>query len=136
MQVFLSYSPTDRTLARRIRNVLETSGLHVWDAEREIMPGDNWAEIVGQALKTSEAMVVLLTPHSVQSPRIMGDIDYALGNMAYAKRLIPVLAGAPESFPQGKIPWILRRLGMVSLPAPEAGEEELGKIPGLLQQAA
>ena len=136
MQVFLSYSPSDESLATRVRSALEESGLQVWDASRDILPGDNWAEHISEALKHSEAMVVLLTQSSVQSPWVQREIEYALGNPAYAKRLIPVLAGDPETFPQEKIPWILNRLSMVSLPEADGTDEEIRKIAQLLKEAA
>lgn len=136
MQVFLSYSQADDALASRVRSALEEAGFQVWDASRNILPGDNWAEKISEALKESEAMVVLLTRNSVQSSQVQWEIGYALGNTAYAKRLIPVLAGDPESFPPEKIPWILNRLRMVSLPEAEGTDEEIRKIAQLLKEAA
>jgi TIR domain len=89
----------------------------------EIMPGDNWANKVAQALQESEAMVVLLTPDALRSNWVRRDIEYALGAQGYRKRLIPVFVGDPEELPKEDVPWILRHLRIIKL-AEHAKEEE------------
>ena len=134
MQVFLSYSQKDEPLARRMMATLEQAGLGVWDAKREILPGDNWGEKVGKRLKESDAMVVLLSPDSVDSLNVKRDIEYALVNRAFEQRLIPVLVGDPQQIPPEKIPGILRRLNMVSLPG-NGHTEDLNQVVAALQAA-
>ncbi len=133
LKVFLSYSPSDKTLALKIQARLKDSDLDVWYADREIFPGDNWAKIRGKALEESNAMVVLLSPDSLDD--VKKDIEYALGNRAYEHRLIPVLVGDPKQIPQNKIPWILRRLNMITLPNNGQGED-LNQIVAALKAAA
>jgi predicted nucleotide-binding protein len=70
MKVFISYAHNDMPLAKRVTNALEQSGLDVWDAEREILPGDNWAKKIAKALEESDAMVVLLTPDALSSKTV------------------------------------------------------------------
>ncbi len=135
MKVFISYSHKNELLAREVAKALEQAGLDVWDAEREIMPGDNWAEKIAEGLKESEAMVVLLTPDAVQSRAVRHEIDYALGKKSFDKRLIPVLVGEPERFPENSIPWILRRLKMINLPEHDH-EEGIGQITQALKEVA
>jgi hypothetical protein len=122
MKVFISYSHTNEILARKVTKALEQAGLDVWDDEREILPGDNWAEKIAEGLEESDAMVVLLTPDALHSKVVRREIDYALGNRSFNKRLIPVLVGSPDKYPEDSIPWILRRLKMITLP--EQGQEE------------
>jgi hypothetical protein len=124
MQVFISYSHADQGLVKKLTKSLLQAGLEVWDAEREILPGDNWAKKIAEGLEESEAMVVLLTPDAVRSQAVRREIDYALGKKSFDRRLIPVLIGSPENFPEDSIPWILRRLKMINLP--EHGQEEEG----------
>ena len=64
MKVFISYAQQDAALAGRVAEALQGDGLEVWNAERNLLPGDNWAAEVGRALEESEAMVVLLTSRS------------------------------------------------------------------------
>lgn len=118
MKVFISHAQTDDTFVRKVEAGLEKVGLEVWDASREILPGDNWADKIAQALKESEAMVVFLTPDALRSPWVRWEIEYALGEQRYRKRLVPVLAGKPD----GDVPWILRRLRMIDME--EFTEEE------------
>ena len=126
MKIFLSYSHSDRDeiLAKKVLKGLEQAGLDVWDARREILPGDNWAQKIAKGLEESESMVVLLTPESVRSTSVRREIEYALGKKSFDRRLIPVLVGSPEKFPKDSIPWILRHLNMINLP--EHGQEDDG----------
>ena len=110
MKVFISHAHTDGALVAQITEALQRSGLEVWDADREILPGDNWAGEVARALDESQAMVVLLTPDAANSPWVKREIEYALGAKNYANRLFPVVVGDPEGFPAGELPWIARRL--------------------------
>ena len=67
MKVFISHAYTDEPFVRKVAAGLEKVGLEVWDATREILPGDNWAAKVARALEESEAMVVLFTPDALRS---------------------------------------------------------------------
>ncbi|MCD9186070.1 MAG: toll/interleukin-1 receptor domain-containing protein [Pyrinomonadaceae bacterium] len=115
MKVFLSYSHKDSEIAEKIAKELSKFDLVVWNAETEILPGDNWAEKVSNALKDSDAMVVLITPDSLESRTVQREIEYALGNKSYDNRLIPVLVGSEESVPEKSIPWILQKLQTIRL---------------------
>lgn len=110
MKVFLSYAPKDRSWARKLASRLEAEGLQVWFGERELLPGDNWAIRAGEALAKSDAMVVLLSPDSVESPWVRNEIQYALGSTQFRGRLVPVVVR-----PTKKIPWILEELPTVYL---------------------
>jgi hypothetical protein len=136
MQVFISYSHADERLARKLTKSLLQAGLQVWDAEREILPGDNWAKKIAEGLEESEAMVVLLTPDAVRSQAVRREIDYALGKKSFDKRLIPVLVGSPDEFPEHSIPWILRRLNMINLPEHGQDEEGIRQITQALKEVA
>lgn len=136
MKVFISHSHKDEALAKKVAVVLEEAGLDVWDPSREIMPGDNWAEKIGQALEESEAMVVLLTPEALETQWVRDEINYALGKVKYQNRLIPVLVGNPKKFPQENIPWILKRLKMINLPEQGKDEESIKQIAQALKEEA
>ncbi len=109
MQVFLSYDRADEAFAKALSSELTSRGLSVWSGEAEVLPGDNWALQVGEALKKSKAMVVLVSPESMQSKWVRREIDYALGDLRYESRLFPVLLR-----PTDDVPWILRKLNMLS----------------------
>jgi hypothetical protein len=105
MKVFLSYARPERELAKELASHLNQAGYHVWNTEEEILPGDNFAEKIAQALEDSDAMVVLLSPEAVESTWVRAEIDYALGSLNYAGRLVPVVVR-----PTPDIPWILRTM--------------------------
>jgi TIR domain len=109
MQVFLSYDRADRAFAKALSAELIRRGLSVWRGEEEVLPGDNWALQVGEALKKSKAMVVLVSPDSMRSNWVRREIEYALGDLHYKERLFPVLVR-----PTDDVPWILRELKMHS----------------------
>ena len=108
MRVFLSYSAADEHFAKQLASELARRGCEVWDPGAELFPGDNWAERIGEALKQSKAMVVLLSPDSAKSEWVRRDIEYALGSTNYAGRVFPVLVRPTEEFP-----WILRKLELL-----------------------
>ena len=108
MQVFLSYSEADRDFARQLASQLSKRGCEVWDPSDQVFPGDNGPLKIGEALKESKAMVVLLSPDSMKSEWVRGEIQYALGNRNYEGRLFPVLVR-----PTADIPWILRKFGIL-----------------------
>ena len=135
MKVFISHAPTDEPLVKKIAAALEEAGLEVWDATRNLRPGDNFANGIGRALQESEAMVVLLTHDALRSDWVRREVDYALGEQSYARRLIPVLVGDPEELPMEDVPWILRRLHMIKLDEP-AKEEKIRQIAQALLEVA
>lgn len=135
MKVFMSYAHTDEPLARRVFDILQEAGLEVWDGTREIMPGDNWAAKVSEALQESQAMVVLLTPNAMRSNWVRSEIEYALGEVRFRKRLIPVVVGNPDELKREDVPWILWTLKIIRLE--HANEEEgIKEIARTLQQVA
>lgn len=136
MKVFISYSRKDEALAQKVVDSLEEAGLNAWYDKREIMPGDNWAEKIAQGLKESDAMVVLLTPHALESDSVRWDIDYALSEKAFNKRLIPVLVGDSEDFTSHQIPWIFNRLQTIKLPQHGRNDEQLKQIAEALKEVA
>src|SRR5215510_13878551 len=135
MKVFISHAHTDEPLVKKVAAVLEDIGLEVWDDTREIMHGDNLDDKVAQALQESGAMVVLLTPDALRSRWVRRDIEYALGEQSYRKRVIPVLVGDPKDFPKEEVPWILRHLRMIKL-AEHAQEEGMRQIAQALLEVA
>jgi len=104
MQVFLSYAPSDEAFAKALSAQLSRRGLSVWSAGDEVLPGDNVWLRIGEALKNSRAMVVLVSPDSMRSENVRREIEYALGQPNYEGRLFPV-----QVRPTNDIPWVLRR---------------------------
>ncbi len=136
MQVFISHSDETNVLAQKVSEALQRSGLEVWNGDQEILPGDNWAQKIAQALEESEAMVVLITPEALESTKVRNEINYALGSKNFNRRLIPVLVGSKESIPVGRLPWIFRHLNVIELPKHDTQEEGINQIAQALHAVA
>lgn len=112
MKVFLSYAHEDAEWADSIREALRYSKgsdqFEVWNPKLEIQPGENWAKKIGEALESSDALVVLLSPRSVNSPNVRQEIDFALTQPKFKDRLISVMVK-----PTSGVPWILRSLPFI-----------------------
>ncbi|MGA2510336.1 MAG: toll/interleukin-1 receptor domain-containing protein [Candidatus Acidiferrales bacterium] len=104
MQVFLSYARSDEAFAKALSSQLSKRGLSVWSANQEVLPGDNPWLRVGEALKKSKAMVVLVSPDSMRSEHVRREIEYALGDPNYEGRVFPV-----QIRPTDDVPWILQK---------------------------
>ena len=104
MNVFLSYSQADKEWADSLRAGLAKAGLRVASSLEDIDPGMNWHMEAGKALEEAEAMVILLSPDSVESPYVRAEIEYALSSPRFRDRLISVLIEDTDD-----VPWILRR---------------------------
>ena len=138
MKVFLSHSSNDRDLLQKITDEPTQAGMEVWDDTREIYPSDNWAQVTSQALEESQAMVVLFTPESIDSKWIKWSIGFALGNISYDHRLVPVLVGDPNRFTKENMPypWIFRNLKVVNLPDHRKNDENIKQIADAIKAAA
>jgi hypothetical protein len=121
MRIFISHSQSDAAAARRLAEELEQAGHEPWVAESQILPGDNWAEVVGRALSDAEAMVILLTPDALRSEWVRREISYALANERFEGRLFPVSVGPADRLAHEQVPWVLNSFHWLSL---DAGQED------------
>ena len=119
MKIFLSYALPDSDSARILARQIASAGFEVWDASQELVPGENGHSKLGEALESSDAMVVLLSPDSAGSAWVQREIEYALGSPRYEKRLIGVVVRPTE-----RIPWILKRLALVPFETDSASQGE------------
>jgi hypothetical protein len=104
MQIFLSHARADEEFAKALSSQLTRRGLSVWSTDDEVLPGDNVWLRIGEALRKSRAMVVLVSPDSMRSENVRHEIEYALGDRNYEGRVFPVQVRPTED-----IPWILRK---------------------------
>jgi hypothetical protein len=110
MKVFLSYAKSDAQEARNLDADLSKAGFEVWYPDKASFPGENWWLKIGEELKGSGAMVVLLSPDSVNSSSVQHEIEYALSSPRFENRLIPVMIRPTKS---KDFPWILRKLAWI-----------------------
>lgn len=85
--VFVSYARQDAEVANRIVEYLRQSGVDVW-YDRELRAGENWPGVIADQLERADAVLVLVSPASLQSQWVQREWAAALGQSV---RLIPVL---------------------------------------------
>jgi hypothetical protein len=92
-QVFLSYAQDDKPVARRIAEGLRAAGLRVWFDEWELAVGDSIVPRIEQAVATSDLLLVLLSPRSVESLWVQTELSsvFAQELKDRAITLIPAL---------------------------------------------
>ena len=96
MRVFVSHERENGRWAAAIADALEKAGHKPWMAEREILPGQNWAEEVATALNEADAMVVVLSKGWAESWTLRHELEFALGTERFEGRLILVTVGDPS----------------------------------------
>jgi hypothetical protein len=98
MKVFISHHSSDADWAREIAKSLNEAGFETW-ADDRVLPGDNFASLIGEALESSNAMVVLVSPESMKSTWVLNEIGFAIGSEKYKDRLIPVMVRPTDRTP-------------------------------------
>jgi hypothetical protein len=119
VRVFISHAHADQNYATQIGRALEAAGHQVWNAG-ELLPGDNWAEVLGSALRRAEVLVALVSPAALASEFVAKEWEYALGQKQFEHRLIPV-----EIRRTAEIPWILKRLQPMRASSPEVASRQV-----------
>ena len=83
--VFVSYSQPDRECAFQLVAQLESRGIGVWVAPRDISPASDWAEAIIEAICGARLMVLVFSAHCNASPQVRREVERAV------HREIPIL---------------------------------------------
>ncbi len=83
--VFLSYSQPDRQQAFEIVAQLESCGVRVWVAPRDIAPSAEWAAEIIEAIGASKVMVLVFSSSSNGSAQVRREVERAV------HREVPIL---------------------------------------------
>ncbi len=112
MKIFVSYPSELRDLAERLRLALEGEGHDVFTDRAELKEGEPFHAALREAIDDADAMVFVVTPHSVAPG------SYALSELDLAERrwrapggrVLPVMA---EPTPLSAIPAYLRQVTLL-----------------------
>jgi hypothetical protein len=63
--IFLSYAREDRARVEQVYDSLKAEGFNPWLDTRDIMPGQNWSDVIGQSIRAADCMLVFLSRNSV-----------------------------------------------------------------------
>jgi hypothetical protein len=110
-RVFLSYAYEDHVDATRVAQSLNEADLNVWFGQWHLSPGDDLDKKISDAIRSSDKLVVLLSPRSVASPWVRSELEQALSARLDRRGIdiIPALL-APCTVPED-----LRSRGIVDL---------------------
>jgi hypothetical protein len=113
-KVFISHSSIDTWVARQLARYIEDAGAVTFLDEADIEYGDDFEERILEALRTSQELLVLLTPWGLKRPYIWLEIGAIWG---LGRRVIGVLhgLGPSELVAQDGTPALLKRIDLVEL---------------------
>lgn len=77
-EVFISYSSQDKIIADAVCHYLEARSIECWIAPRNESPGRLFAEVIGEAITDCRVVVVIVSPTSMQSQHVLGEITMAV----------------------------------------------------------
>jgi TIR domain len=77
-RIFLSHAFEDSIEARRVARSLGDADFNVWLNEWHLTPGEDLDQAIGEAIRSSDKLVVLLSPRSVASPWVRSELEQAL----------------------------------------------------------
>jgi hypothetical protein len=111
-RVFLSYASEDSLDARRVAQSLGEADFNVWLDEWRLTPGEELEAAISEAIRSSDKLVVLLSPHSAASPWVRSEFEQVLLRARMDRRGIDVI---PALLAPSDIPEDLRSRGIVDL---------------------
>jgi TIR domain/Restriction endonuclease len=95
-RVFLSYASADKAAASKIADILRESGLRVAVDSWELRPGDSLRSRIDESVTPSDYLIVLLSPHSVESKWVRSEWNSMFSNRL-RHRAVGVLPAMIES---------------------------------------
>jgi hypothetical protein len=97
--VFISSMQRDAGLAQRFEDALEHLGVEAFNAARELQPGADWRKAIRDAIKRSDALVMV-----VSAPQLAGSswIGYEAGMADALGKRVMVLV--PHQYPLAELP--------------------------------
>ncbi|MGX8712546.1 MAG: TIR domain-containing protein [bacterium] len=85
-KIFISYSSKDVTIANQLVEYLEANGCVCWIAPRNITSGHDYTDMINDAIKECNALVMIMSEHSVKSQWVKKELSTAV---SYNKTIIP-----------------------------------------------
>ena len=76
--VFISHVEEDQSIALELATKLESAGYITWYYERDMIPGPPYLLQVGRAIDSAAAVALIISPHSLGSHQVTGEVVRAL----------------------------------------------------------
>lgn len=119
MNVFISHTASDKDIAIAVATELQNHGVSVWSDERNLLPGQNWAESTESVMESSDAIIAILSKHSFSSSWVRSELEQALFNEKFKGKFLPVMIGS-ESEDLSRLPWVLSKINHLRLSTNES----------------
>ena len=87
-EIFISYSRADSEQVMKVRNILDDSGLRYWIDKEGIYSGENYKEVIVDAIDVSKVVIFISSINSNNSINVIRELGYAVSQK---KTIIPVL---------------------------------------------
>jgi hypothetical protein len=104
-KIFISYSRKDTDFVRKLAGDLETAGYDVWWDISDLKGGDDWVRTIPDAIASSQYVIVVLTPNSIESEWVRKEYTQAL---SLRKKIIPIM------FTPCSVPFSLNTINFVN----------------------
>jgi tetratricopeptide (TPR) repeat protein len=104
--IFISYSWSDTTLADRIDNAFQPTGLYIKRDIREIAYKGSIKEYMSQ-VRDTDFVLLIISDHFIKSPKCMYEVLELLKEKDYKKKILPVIADGTKLFkPEERLEYI------------------------------
>lgn len=122
--VFISYSSTNKSIVDAIAADFELQNIKCFYASRDILPGEEWAKMIKEALEDAPVFVLVLTPASNRSRQVMNEVALAFNA---GKTIIPFkLTEDPLSYEMAyyltRVHWLDALTGSINIHIQELRE--------------
>ena len=118
-KVFISYSHDDAEWTRRFAEALRAQSVDVWLDQWQVHAGEPLRDAIEAGLRSSDAIVAILSPTNAQRPSVLFELGVALGT---GKILIPIV---PADVDNAAIPFGLRTRRYLTKGAPDEAAREV-----------
>lgn len=122
---FISYARDDQDFVLKLATKLKDSGIPIWLDQWDIPAGADWDQTIDKALEKSGQVLVVLSPASVASKQVRGEIQSAI---AGDKLLVPVL------YRECTVPQLLRLIQHVDLTSGQLDDHLVNQLVRVLRQ--
>jgi hypothetical protein len=103
--VFLSYAREDRKRVEEVYDSLKAEGFNPWMDSRDIMPGNDWSSVIGEAIRAADLILIFISRHSISK-------------RGYVQTEIKGALSVLSELPEGAINLIPVRLDASNIPEP------------------
>lgn len=87
-RLFISYGSGDLELAEEFSRLCERAGIETFVANIDISPGTDWYSRIGEEIRQSDEVLLIISPQSIRSPWVMIEVGAAWG---LGKPIIPAV---------------------------------------------